>query len=527
MSILNNEVQYIRAEDLVLNKCYLNTDKGVGIYIGCKLREGIMKYTFKYDGNKHVVLTEDELIYVRDYVNYTGKEVKLHSVEKKEFAKQKAKTLEKINSDADSLLEVYAKRLDVKGFKFEEDGAEQEEFENGFEFELTPSQKQTLVEIKSDMISDKVTDRLIYGDVGSGKTAIAMTSIFRCAINHYQSILLVPSTILAQQHYNKFIEQFAKYPDIKICLLTSGLKKSEKVQMIEDIKNGDIDIIIGTQSILSGVEFHNLKLLVTDEQHRFGVKDRDKLKVLKGNLEVLEMTATPIPRSLLMTQIGLRDMSVLESIKIRKPIESDVLKDWDEDVIKSYIDRELARDGQVFFIYNNIEALKYMKAKLLLIDSGLKIGIVHGKMKKDEIKSTMNDFINKKFDVLLASTVIEVGVDIPNANTIIIYGAERLGLAQAHQLKGRCGRSNKQAYCLFISTANKQLTNIAKKRLKALKETNNLGGGIKLASIDLQLRGGGSILSTWQNGKMGNDKLPMDYYIELLRNVVIEKKVQI
>lgn len=528
MSILNNEVEYIRAEDLVLNKVYLNTVKGLGMYIGCKLIEGIMKYTFKYKGNKHVVLTEDELIYVREYINYTGKEVKLHSVEKKEFAKQKAKTLEKINSDADELLEVYAKRLDVKGFKFEEDGADQAEFEGSLGFQLTKSQQRTLSEIKSDMISDKVMERIVLGDTSSGKTAIAMCTIFRCCIQKHQSVLLVPSTILAEQHYIKFVKQFEKYPNIKIGLLTSGLKKAQKSQMLNEIKNGEIDVIISTQSILAkDIEFKDVRLLITDESHRFGTKDKAKLKILKNNLEVLEMTATPIPRTLLMTQIGLKDISTLDSISTRKPIESEVLKGWDDEIIKSYINREIKREGQVFFIYNNIEEMEDMKQNLLLLDENLTVGIVNGKMKKDEINDVMSDFVNKKYNILLASTIIEVGVDIPNANTIIIYGSERLGLAQSHQLRGRISRNSEQAYCLFISTEGKKLTNIAQKRLKALAETTNLGGGIELSRRDLILRGGGNILGTQQKGKLGNDKMPMDYYIELLRNVVTQKKIEI
>ena len=405
---------------------------------------------------------------------------------------------------------------------FSKDTEWQKEFEDSFEYIETEDQLRSIEEVKKDMESEKPMDRLLCGDVGYGKTEVAIRAAFKACMDQKQVAYLVPTTILANQQYNEFKQRMKEYP-IKIELLNRFVSKKKQDETIKKLKLGEVDIVIGTHRILSkDVEFKDLGLLIIDEEHRFGVKDKEKIKQLKTNIDVLTMTATPIPRTLHMSIVGIRDMSCLyEPPQNRKSVQTYVLE-YDDEVIKEAITKELERGGQVFYLFNNVNGIEYKAKKIEELVPEAKVVYAHGKMSGREIEEIMLDFVEGKTNVLVCTTILESGIDIPNANTIIVENADRLGLAQLYQIRGRVGRANKQAYAYITYKRDKIINEAADKRLKAIKEFTELGSGFKIAMRDLEIRGAGSLLGEMQHGHM--DQVGYDTYCKLLDEVVKEAK---
>ncbi len=417
---------------------------------------------------------------------------------------------------------MYAKREKIKGYAFSKDTEWQKEFEESFEFQETDDQIRAIEELKKDMESQKPMDRLLCGDVGYGKTEVAIRGAFKACMDQKQVCYLVPTTILANQQYEAFRDRMKNYP-IRIELLNRFRTKKEQEEIVKKLKLGEIDIIIGTHRLLSkDVQFKDLGFLIVDEEHRFGVKDKEKIKKLKTNVDVLSMTATPIPRTLHMSIVGIRDMSCLyEPPQNRRPVQTYVLE-YDSEVIKEAITKEIERKGQVFYLYNKTETIERKSREISTLVPEAKIGFAHGKMSGKELEDIMIEFINKKIDVLICTTILESGIDIPNANTIIVEDADRLGLAQLYQIRGRVGRSERQAYAYITYKKDKLINEVAEKRLKAIKEFTEFGSGFKIAMRDLEIRGAGSLIGEMQHGHM--DQVGYDTYCKLLDEVVKEMK---
>ena len=405
---------------------------------------------------------------------------------------------------------------------FSKDTEWQKEFEDSFEYIETEDQLRSIEEVKKDMESEKPMDRLLCGDVGYGKTEVAIRAAFKACMDQKQVAYLVPTTILANQQYNEFKQRMKEYP-IKIELLNRFVSKKKQDETIKKLKLGEVDIVIGTHRILSkDVEFKDLGLLIIDEEHRFGVKDKEKIKQLRTNIDVLTMTATPIPRTLHMSIVGIRDMSCLyEPPQNRKPVQTYVLE-YDDEVIKEAITKEIEREGQVFYIFNNVENIQKKADEISRLVPEAKVVYAHGRMTGREIEDIMQDFIDQKTNVLVCTTILESGIDIPNANTIIVENADRMGLAQLYQIRGRVGRSARQGYAYITYKKDKMLAEVADKRLKAIKEFTEFGSGFKIAMRDLEIRGAGSILGEIQSGHL--EQVGYDTYCNLLDEVVKEMK---
>ncbi len=408
------------------------------------------------------------------------------------------------------------------GFAFSKDSDWQKQFEESFPYTETQDQLRCIEEVKKDMESFKPMDRLLCGDVGYGKTEVAIRAAFKACLDQKQVAYLVPTTVLANQQYEAFKERMKEFP-VRVELLNRFRTKKEQTAIIKKLKLGEIDIIIGTHRILSkDIAFKDLGLLIIDEEHRFGVKDKEKIKEMKNGIDVLSMTATPIPRTLHMSIVGIRDMSVIyEPPQNRRPVQTYVLE-YDEEVVKEAITRELERRGQVFYLFNNVEQITRKTEYVSNLVPEAKVGFAHGKMSGRELEDIMLDFVNKKIDVLVCTTILESGIDIPNANTIIVENADRLGLSQLYQIRGRVGRSEKQAYAYITYKPDKLLSEVAEKRLRAIKEFTEFGSGFKIAMRDLEIRGAGSILGEFQHGHM--DEVGYDMYCKLLEEVINETK---
>ena len=391
----------------------------------------------------------------------------------------------------------------MKGYAFSKDTEWQRQFEDSFPYTETEDQLRCIEETKKDMEQAKPMDRLLCGDVGYGKTEVAIRAAFKAIMDHKQVAYLVPTTVLANQQYEEFKTRMEEFP-IKVELLNRFRTKKEQNEVIKKLKLGEIDCVVGTHRILSkDVEFKDLGLLIIDEEHRFGVKDKEKIKVLKNTVDVLTMTATPIPRTLHMSIVGVRDMSVIyEPPHNRKAVQTYVLE-YDDEVIKEAITKELERDGQVFYLFNNVEQIEKKANFISDLVPEAKVAYAHGKMSGKELEDIMMEFVKKEVNVLVCTTILESGIDIPNANTIIVENADRLGLAQLYQIRGRVGRSDRQAYAYITYRHDKLLSEVADKRLKAIKEFTEFGSGFKIAMRDLEIRGAGSLLrrnTTWSYG---------------------------
>ena len=511
--------------DLKVGDYIVHRNHGIGIFTGVNtikvdgITKDYIKLTYR-DGDMLYVPTED-LDNVRKYIGAEGN-LKLNKLGTKDWEKTKAKVKGNLRAVAKELIELYARRENAKGFAFSKDTVFQKQFEDSFEYTETNDQLRCIEEVKKDMESPRPMDRLLCGDVGYGKTEVAIRAAFKAVMDSKQVAYLAPTTILASQQYQEFKERMKEYP-IKIELLNRFKTKKEQTEIVEKIKQGKVDIVIGTHRILSkDVEFKDLGLLIIDEEHRFGVKDKEKIKQYKSTIDVLTMTATPIPRTLQMSVVGIRDMSVIyEPPQNRKPIQTYVLE-YDKEVIKEAITKELERNGQVYYIYNIVESIgtKALEIQKLVPES--KVAFAHGKMTGSEIEDIMQDFIDGKTNVLVCTTILESGIDIPNANTIIVENADRFGLAQLYQIRGRVGRSDKQAYAYITYKRDKMLSEDATQRLKAIKEFTEFGSGFKIATRDLQIRGAGSIFGEMQHGHI--EQIGYDMYNKLLNEVVKEMK---
>ena len=510
----------LHAGDYVVHKT-----QGIGIYIGVNTittADGITKdyIKIKYKNDDSLYVPTDMLDNIRKYIGGGEGEPKLNRLGSKEWENTKARVKSNLREVARDLIELYAKRQKAKGFMFSKDTPWQKEFEDSFPYQETEDQLRCISEVKKDMETDKPMDRLLCGDVGYGKTEVAIRAAFKAVMDQKQVAYLVPTTILANQQYEEFksrMEDFA----IRVELLNRFRTKKEQETIIKKLKLGEIDVIVGTHRILSkDVEFKDLGLLIIDEEHRFGVKDKEKIKKLKENIDVLTMTATPIPRTLHMSIVGIRDMSVIyEPPQNRKPVQTYVLE-YDAEVIKEAITKELERNGQVFYLFNNVSGIIRKADEISKLVPEAKVEFAHGKMTGGEIESIMQDFIDHKIDVLVCTTILESGIDIPNANTIIVENADRLGLAQLYQIRGRVGRSERQGYAYITYRREKLLSEIADKRLKAIKEFTEFGSGFKIAMRDLEIRGAGSLLGEIQSGHM--EQVGYDTYCKLLDEVVKE-----
>ena len=510
----------LRAGDYIVHKT-----QGIGIYIGVNTittADGITKdyIKIKYKNDDVLYVPTDMLDNIRKFIGGGEAEPKLNRLGSKEWENTKARVKSNLREVARDLLELYAKRQNAKGYMFSKDTPWQKQFEDSFPYNETDDQLRCIEEVKKDMESDKPMDRLLCGDVGYGKTEVAIRAAFKAVMDQKQVAYLVPTTILANQQYEEFKSRMSEFA-VNVELLNRFRTKKEQEEVIRKLKLGEVDVVVGTHRILSkDVEFKDLGLLIVDEEHRFGVKDKEKIKKIKENIDVLTMTATPIPRTLHMSIVGIRDMSVIyEPPQNRKPVQTYVLE-YDDEIIKEAITKELERNGQVFYLFNNVERIIRKADEISKLVPEAKVEFAHGKMTGNEIESIMQDFIEHKIDVLVCTTILESGIDIPNANTIIVENADRLGLAQLYQIRGRVGRADKQGYAYITYRRDKLLSEVADKRLKAIKEFTEFGSGFKIAMRDLEIRGAGSLLGEIQSGHM--EQVGYDTYCKLLDEVVKE-----
>lgn len=498
---------------------------GIGQYMGIKTLEtkGAKKdYLYiAYKGNDTLYIPVENFKLVRKYASRDGKSPKIHSLNSSEWQKTKQRVRKKVDDLADKLIELYAARMKQAGFAYPKDDALQIQFEECFGYELTPDQQEAVKEIKADMELPRPMDRLLCGDVGFGKTEVALRACFKAILANKQVAFLCPTTILSAQHYHTMIKRFENFP-VRIALLNRFTTLKQKKVIFEDLKNGKIDLLVGTHRILSkDVVFKDLGLLCIDEEQRFGVRQKEQIKQLRETIDVLTLTATPIPRTLQMSLMGIRGLSQIETPPLnRLPVQTYVMEK-SEQLIKQVIERELGRKGQVFYLYNKTSNIESVANHIARMVPEAKVGIGHGKMNKEQLEDVMQAFVDKEYDVLVCTTIIETGIDIPNANTIIIEDADRFGLSQLYQIKGRVGRSERVAYAYLLYAKNKQMNEEASKRLKAIKEFAQLGSGYKIAMRDLSIRGSGDILGGEQAGFI--DSVGFDMYMKILQEAIDEK----
>lgn len=512
--------------DLNVGDYVVHQTHGVGQYAGIQnlVVDNIKKDYLKivYQGGDYLYIPVTQLDLIQKYIGSEGKAPKLNKLGGSEWERTKAKVKESLKDIAEELVKLYAQRQNAKGHKFSKDTVWQKQFEDLFPYEETPDQLRCIEEVKKDMESEKVMDRLLCGDVGYGKTEVAIRAIFKAVMDGKQVAYLVPTTILAQQHYMNFRERFKDFP-VKVEVLSRFKTASEQKNIIKDVKAGLIDVLIGTHRLLQkDVQFKDLGLLVVDEEQRFGVSHKEKLKALKTNVDVLTLTATPIPRTLHMSLVGIRDISVLEDPpEERYPVQTYVME-YDEDIIKDAIIRELSRKGQVFYLYNSVRNINTKANRIAQMIPEARIAVAHGQMSENELEDVMQRFIDKEYDVLVCTTIIESGLDMPNVNTIIVEDADKMGLAQLYQIRGRVGRSNRLAFAYITYRRDKILSEVAQKRLQTIREFTEFGSGFKIAMRDLEIRGAGNLLGPQQHGHM--DAVGYDMYCRLLEQAVREVK---
>ena len=493
--------------DLKIGDYVVHKSHGIGQFVGVNTlkADGIIKDYIKirYRNDDMLYIPTNDLDSIRKYIGGGEATPKINKLGSKEWENTKQKVKRNLQEVAKELMELYAKRQKIKGFAFSKDNEWQKQFEDSFPYAETEDQLRCIEETKKDMEQPRPMDRLLCGDVGYGKTEVAIRAAFKAVMDQKQVAYLVPTTILANQQYESFKQRMEEFA-IRVELLNRFRTKKEQDEVIRKLKLGEVDVVIGTHRILSkDVEFKDLGLLIIDEEHRFGVKDKEKIKQYKASIDVLTMTATPIPRTLHMSIVGVRDMSVIyEPPQNRRPVQTYVLE-YDEEIIKEAITKELERKGQVFYLYNKVEGIESKAIQIENLVPEARVAYAHGKMTGNELEEIMMSFIKGEIDVLVCTTILESGIDIPNANTIIVENADRLGLAQLYQIRGRVGRSDKQAYAYIMYKRDKLLTEVAEKRLKAIKEFTEFGSGFKIAMRDLEIRGAGSMLrrnSTWSYG---------------------------
>ena len=504
----------------------VHAQHGVGQYLGIETREiqGAIRDFLRiiYRGNAELLVPLEQFRLVRKFVSREGVVPKLNKLGSDEWEKTKKRLEENVNNIAERLVNLYSQREEHIGHAYQKDSELQKEFENEFEYNLTIDQAKAVNDVKKDMESDKPMDRLVCGDVGFGKTEIAIRAAFKAASENKQVAVLCPTTILAEQHFHTFEKRFKNYP-FTIRVLDRFVTAENVKKTLKELKEGKVDILVGTHRLLSkDVIFKDLGLLVIDEEQRFGVEHKERVKEMKVGIDVLTLSATPIPRTLQMSLIGIRQLSQLETPPDNRYNVQTYVVEKNRSLVVDAIEKELSRDGQVFYLYNNIERIYNVARTLQSEIKDAKIGIVHGKMNRDDIEDVMMRFTNKELNILVCTTIIENGIDIPNANTILIDNAQDFGLAQIYQIKGRVGRSNRVAYAYLLVPPRKQLSETAAKRLQAVKEFAKLGSGYKIALRDLTIRGAGDILGPNQSGFI--DTVGIDMYMEMLEEAINKKK---
>ncbi len=511
--------------DLKLGDIVVHQTHGIGQFIGVNTitADGVTKdyIKIKYRNDDILYVPTNSLDSVRKYIGGgDNSSPRLNKLGGKEWSATTSKVKKNLEAVAKDLIELYAKRQKIKGFSFSPDTPWQKQFEDSFPYTETDDQLRCIQDVKKDMEKPQPMDRLLCGDVGYGKTEVAIRAAFKAVMDQKQVAYLVPTTILANQQYEEFKTRMQEFA-INVELLNRFKTKKEQDEIIKKLKLGEVDVVVGTHRLLSeDVNFKDLGLLIIDEEHRFGVKDKEKIKKLRTNIDVLTMTATPIPRTLHMSIVGVRDMSVIyEPPHNRKPVQTYVLE-YDQEVITEAITKEIERDGQVFYLFNQVEGIEKKANEISMLVPEAKVGFAHGKMSGRELEEIMESFINHEINVLVCTTILESGIDIPNANTIIVENADRLGLAQLYQIRGRVGRSDKQAYAYITYKRDKLLSEVADKRLKAIKEFTEFGSGFKIAMRDLEIRGAGSMLGEMQHGHM--EQVGYDTYCKLLDEVIKE-----
>lgn len=526
VSVYQNTKRLTSVNDLKPGDFVVHFDYGIGRFLEITTMElGTTKNDYIHieyrDGDK-LYIPIDAINQIQKYAGSEGFEPKLSKLGGTDWAKTKQRVRAKVKDIADKLIALYAAREKSEGYAFLPDNSLQAEFEADFEYEETSDQLKAVAEVKSDMETGRPMDRLLCGDVGFGKTEVALRAAFKAVMNGKQVAYLAPTTVLSRQHFHTFNNRMEKY-GINVAILNRFVTKADQKKTLERLRTGMVDVLIGTHRILSNdVIFKDLGLLVIDEEQRFGVEHKEKIKEMKVNVDVLSLSATPIPRTLQMAIMGVKNMSLLETApENRYPIQTYVLE-RNETVIKDAIERELARNGQIFYIFNRIDDIELMAANIKRLVPEARVRTAHGQMNKTELEDVVQDFIDQKIDILISTTIIETGIDIPNANTLIIHDADRLGLAQLYQIRGRVGRSNRIAYAYLMYTKNKILNEDAEKRLKVIKEFTELGSGFKIAVRDLSIRGAGDVLGSEQSGFI--DSVGIDLYMRILQEEIATRQ---
>ena len=498
---------------------------GIGQYLGIETIEikGLHRdyVSVQYQNGDQISIPVEQIHLLSKYVSSDGKAPKLNKLNDGHFKKAKQKVKNQVEDIADDLIKLYSERSQLKGFAFSADDEEQDAFDDAFPYVETDDQLRSIEEIKRDMQASQSMDRLLVGDVGFGKTEVAMRAAFKAVNDHKQVVVLVPTTVLAQQHYTNFKERFQNFA-VNIDVLSRFRSKKEQTETLEKLKNGQVDILIGTHRVLSkDVVFADLGLMIIDEEQRFGVKHKETLKELKKQVDVLTLTATPIPRTLHMSMLGIRDLSVIETPPTnRYPVQTYVLEKNDS-VIRDAVLREMERGGQVYYLYNKVDTIDQKVSELQELIPEASIGYVHGRMSEIQLENTLLDFIEGQYDILVTTTIIETGVDIPNANTLFIENADHMGLSTLYQLRGRVGRSNRIAYAYLMYRPEKSISEVSEKRLEAIKGFTELGSGFKIAMRDLSIRGAGNLLGKSQSGFI--DSVGFELYSQLLEEAIAKR----
>jgi len=518
----NNEEKLKSHEDLKPGDLLVHIDYGIGRYIGLVTMElDNLKRDYlhiQYQGDAKLYVPIEQFHQIMRYGGTEKANPPLSKIGSSTWEKTKDKVKTKVKDISNKLIKLYAEREESKGYQFLEDTHQQADFEDNFEYEETPDQLKTISEVKKDMETSRPMDRLICGDVGYGKTEIALRAAFKAVMNNKQVAYLAPTTVLARQHFQTFEKRFKEF-GASIVLLSRYTEGAKEKKILEGLKRGTVDVAIGTHRILSkDIVFKDLGLLVIDEEQRFGVLHKERIKELKVNVDTITLTATPIPRTLQMSLVGIKDLSLLDTPpKNRYPIQTYVMERNDA-VVREAIERELARGGQVFYLFNHVETISVMAERIKEMVPEARVCYAHGQMNKSHLENIIEDFVQGKYDILVCTTIIETGVDIPNTNTIIIHEAHLLGLSQLYQIRGRVGRSDKIAYCYLMIPKNKQITDKALLRLEAIKEFTELGSGFKIAMRDLSIRGAGDILGAEQSGFI--DSVGIDLYMKILKDAL-------
>lgn len=519
---VKNENRIRNFTELTVGSYVVHVNYGIGKYEGIEkiTVDGVTKdyLRIKYAGDDKLFIPVDQLDLIQKYIGPEDKPPKLNKLGGNEWSKLKKKAKKAVEDLAKDLIKLYAKRQTMKGYAFSKDTPWQKDFEERFPYEETEDQLRCIEEVKRDMERDRPMDRLLCGDVGYGKTEVALRAAFKAVADGKQVAFLCPTTILAEQHYNNFIQRFKDFP-VRIEMLSRFRSHKEQAQIVKSLREGAIDILVGTHKILQNdVKFKDLGLLIIDEEQRFGVKHKEKIKKLKENIDVLSLSATPIPRTLHMSLIGIRDMSVIENPpEDRYPVQTYVVE-FNEELIRDAILRELGRGGQVYFVYNRINGIERMASIIKELVPSARVAVAHGQMDEGKLENIMIGFLNGDYDILVCTTIIETGLDIPNVNTIIVYDSDKMGLSQLYQLRGRVGRSNRLAYAYFTYRKDKVITEVAEKRLEAIKEFTEFGSGFKIAMRDLEIRGAGNLLGAEQHGHI--DAIGYDMYLRLLDEAI-------